>query len=144
MKRLVSLVFLVAVGAMASACGDDTSDGGSGAAGSGSGGIEPKLSVIESQIFKGSCSLSTSCHGAGGLTPDLSAGKAFGSVVDKASSFEPTKKLVVPGKPDESLLYLVLKDKQGAIGRMPSGGSPLPADKIEAIRAWIAAGAQNN
>jgi len=44
--------------------------------------------------------------------------------------------LVVPGRPDDSLLV-----SQIASGDMPKDGKPLAPEKLEVIRAWIAAGA---
>ena len=47
---------------------------------------------------------------------------------------------VVAGKPDESLLIHVL-ERAGEIPQMPADGGPLPAEQIEVLRRWIAAGA---
>ena len=49
---------------------------------------------------------------------------------------------MVPGEPSESLLYIVVKDglPNGGIRKMPPGVS-LSDEKVEAIRAWIEAGA---
>ncbi len=47
---------------------------------------------------------------------------------------------VLPGKPEESLLIRVL-ESGGDIPQMPADGSPLSADQIGLVRAWIAAGA---
>jgi len=54
-------------------------------------------------------------------------------------------KRVAAGMPEMSLLYLkVQQDMDPPCGvRMPTGGM-LPADKVELIRAWIAAGANND
>jgi hypothetical protein len=45
---------------------------------------------------------------------------------------------VVPGQPDASKFYRMLKQ-----GAMPPSG-PLPPDKVEIVRRWIAQGAKNN
>jgi mono/diheme cytochrome c family protein len=47
---------------------------------------------------------------------------------------------VVPGKADDSLLYLAVTGDAG-IDRMPLKRPPLAPDQVEAIRAWIDAGA---
>ncbi len=54
------------------------------------------------------------------------AGSEFGSVVE-------------PGDPDASILLEMV-----AVGDMPEEGDPLTPEQIEAIRTWIAEGAQNN
>lgn len=145
MKRFSSVsLALLALGGLLAGCGGDEDEGG-GAAGAAQATIDPKLSVIETEVFKGGCALSASCHGAGGIVPDLTAGKSYASLVGRASDKEAGKTLVVAGKPDESMLYLVLKGSVGSVTRMPQGSSAgLDAAKIEAIRKWIADGALEN
>jgi hypothetical protein len=46
---------------------------------------------------------------------------------------------VVPGKPDESVLWQKVSTDQ-----MPAGGDPLPAEQKAFIRGWIAAGAPSS
>lgn len=56
-------------------------------------------------------------------------------------------KRVVPNKPDESLLYLVLtRTSAGSCDPpdMPSGGMKWDQEYIDQVKAWIEAGAQNN
>lgn len=43
---------------------------------------------------------------------------------------------VIPGKPDDSLVYTIVKSE-----KMPRGGPKLPAAQIAAIREWISQGA---
>ena len=43
---------------------------------------------------------------------------------------------VIPGKPDTSLVYTIVKS-----GKMPQGRPPLPTDQIADIRKWISEGA---
>jgi hypothetical protein len=97
-------------------------------------------------IFNRSCG-GSKCHvgeeqPAAGL--DLSPGKGLGSLVGVASTEIPSKQLVAPGSPDQSYLMCKISeecgDRQGA--RMPSGLAPLPAADVEALRAWIAGGAE--
>ena len=61
------------------------------------------------------------------------------------------KRLVVPGKPMESLLYLKLQTPPppNCGMRMPlpvenAAPRPAPAPEIEIIRSWIASGAREN
>ncbi|MDD9971050.1 MAG: hypothetical protein OXR73_32735, partial [Myxococcales bacterium] len=52
---------------------------------------------------------------------------------------------VTAGDPDTSLLMEKLEEAMPSCGgQMPPGGEPLPAEEIERIRSWIAAGAPNN
>jgi hypothetical protein len=142
MKRVscVSLA-LLALGGLLAGCGGDEDEGG-GAAGAAQATIDPKLSVIQTEILDKSCAFS-SCHGAGAVAPEMTAGKSRANLVDRASNFEAGKQLVVPGKPDESLLYLVLKGSVGQVNQMPKG-SKLDDAKVEAVRKWIADGALDN
>jgi hypothetical protein len=53
-------------------------------------------------------------------------------------------RLVVPGDPNASLLYLKLSAAPACGDRMPQGASPLTAAQVEMVRSWIAAGAPND
>jgi hypothetical protein len=105
-------------------------------------GIAAKLSSIRSDIFTPNCS-ATSCHG--GANPvqglDLASDGVRARLVDVDSSVA-GQKLVVAGDPDASLLYLAVKEgfSSAGIRQMPPGVE-LSAEKLEAIRAWIEAGA---
>ena len=140
MKRIfLPFTMLLACGALLGACGDDDDDSSGGA---GSAAIEPTLSSIQAQVLTPVCATS-GCHG-GISEPSLKAGETFASVVDKVSTEgKSTKKYVVPNKPDESLLYLLLTGEEDGIPQMPLTGKLTDA-QIEAIRAWIAAGAKND
>lgn len=48
---------------------------------------------------------------------------------------------VVPGDPESSLFYTKLLAHPTCGERMPLGGGALPADQLEMVRSWIAAGA---
>ena len=85
-------------------------------------------------IFQQSC---VSCH-TGASAPlglDLSS---YQSVMRGASG----QPVVVPGKPDQSLL--VQKVKGTVAPQMPFGGPPLSATDVQHIEQWIANGAPNN
>ncbi|MBA3457249.1 MAG: hypothetical protein H0T42_29475 [Deltaproteobacteria bacterium] len=115
------------------------------------------LNFIETKIFATSCIFS-GCHNgantdAGRL--DLREGMAHAALVNKDSAIAPTYKYVVPTKPNESHLLLMIQhitpemmsppttapDPQ--IGYMPqnAGGRAICVQKREAIERWIMAGA---
>lgn len=119
----------------------DPPEGGGGARDFGlSNGAQP--------IFTRNCAFG-GCHG--GSSPqqgmNLSAGLAYSNTVNVPSRQVPRLYRVAPGDPDSSYLMLKLQGLAGAVGgvgtRMPLGGQLTPA-QIDTIRAWIAAGAQNN
>lgn len=113
--------------------------------------LEPKLSVIEREVFAKSCAFS-SCHdepGSAGLV--LRPGKAHGKLVNvrawnPAAASERLRR-VVSGKPERSFLVKKLQSgldsKFGAV--MPKGTDDgLDQPRLDAIIAWIARGAPND
>jgi hypothetical protein len=115
------------------------------------------LFAVVQAIFTAQC---TSCHDAKLVptpAPDrapvypmlpLTAGASYGALVGKPAIDACAGTLVKPGEPNGSYLYVVVNQDDPCTGhRMPRGGGnirppdPLPAPQIEAIRAWIAAGA---
>lgn len=110
---------------------------------------EVTLSGHVQPIFTASCAFS-GCHA--GSSPavgqNLSAGQAWGSIVNVPSQEVPALMRVRPSAPDSSYLVHKIQGTQGTVGgsggRMPLGGAPLTADQIAIIRAWIAAGALDN
>jgi len=99
------------------------------------------LSFVQENVLDVSCALS-GCH-AGGEFPDLSAGKSYANIVDVLSS--QGLKLVEPGDPDSSYLFVKIAGGAGMSGQlMPYGGAPLPDASVDAIRKWIADGALND
>jgi hypothetical protein len=107
--------------------------------------VEPTLTSIHDKIIQRSCN-SEACHG--GSTPegdlDLSTVEsAYAALVGVTSDGEPTFTRVVQGRPDDSLLYLVLLGTVGSLDQMPPGFE-LAADEVEAVRQWIEDGAENN
>jgi len=52
--------------------------------------------------------------------------------------------LVIPGDPDQSLLYQKLTGIQSCGKKMPDTAKPLTADQIELVHDWIADGAKND
>ena len=93
---------------------------------------------VQTTVFDLSCA-SSGCHG-GSAWPELSAGTAYGNIVNIEST--QGLPLVYPGRPDSSYLYLkLLPDAAVSGGRMPLGGPYLDAASLEIVRAWIESGA---
>jgi hypothetical protein len=107
--------------------------------------IAPTLSAIQAKIFTPNCASFSSCHGGASPQEGMSLqAPAAGALVGVASTEMPALMRVAPGDPDASYLLQKLERAMPAVGvRMPPD-QPLPANKIEAIRTWIAAGAQND
>jgi len=108
-------------------------------------GIEnPSFSDDIQPIFTQSCAVS-GCHGsstAGGL--DLRQGRSYAELVDAAAAGEPGRILVLPGNAGDSYLVIKLEGRQSIGSRMPLGGTPLSAARINTIRNWITGGARDN
>jgi mono/diheme cytochrome c family protein len=100
------------------------------------------LTQLQSTIFTPICS---SCHAPGGDSPNLTSGNSYASIVNVASTEQPSLLRIKPGDPDHS--YLVLK-AQGSAGisgvQMPALGTLLTQAQVDGIRSWVTAGALNN
>lgn len=100
-------------------------------------------------IFTANCAFS-GCHAGSSpaLGQNLSAGQAYGAIVNVPSQEVPALLRVHPDFPDSSYLVHKIQGTQGSVGgsggRMPLGGAALTSEDIAIIRAWIAAGAPNN
>lgn len=112
--------------------------------------LPDKFSDIQTRTFDKTCN-SGSCHG--GSFPkallDLTAANSYeqllGNTIQNSAAKNRYPKLVVPGKPDSSFLYLKVKGPRSDEGaQMPERLDPLPAGEIEAIRTWILRGAPND
>src|SRR6516225_7605261 len=92
---------------------------------------EPAWASQARMVFAARCA---GCHG-----PDLAKPKGrFGYVLDLRRVAD-NPEMVIPGRPDESELWALVRH-----GDMPPADSPhgpLTATEKEVIRAWIAAGA---
>lgn len=129
-------LWLAALAACLGGCSDqgDPTDGEPDGAISYAGDIQP--------IFSASCA-SNDCHGGPepALGLSLVAGSSYANIVDQPSLQRPDLRLVLPGEPDSSYLYLKLVGTAGIDGaRMPFGGT-LPQASIDRIGDWIARGA---
>ena len=135
----IALFLLVGVACAGDGTGLDGDDGGD----------EVTLSRDVQPIFTGNCVFS-GCHA--GSSPEqgmsLSAGQAFGSVVNVAARELPSMNRVTPDQPDNSYLVHKVQGTHLAAGgsgsRMPLNRSPLSQSDIDLIREWIQAGAQLN
>jgi hypothetical protein len=101
------------------------------------------LTFIQDNVFSATCARST-CHTstnqAGGLV--LEQGMAHDNLVGKASTQHAGWMRVVAGQPDMSYLLVAIGGADGPDrGTMPWAMPMLCQEKIEAIRRWIAAGA---
>jgi hypothetical protein len=94
---------------------------------------------IQSTIF----TICTNCHIGGGAPQGLrlDPANAYALLVNVASNEVPALLRVNPGNPDASYLVQKIQGNAAVGGRMPLGGQPLPQDRIDLVRRWIAAGA---
>ena len=92
------------------------------------------------------------CHSPGGsavmdhgIAMNLTAGRAYDSIVNQTSVQNPTWTIVAPGDSASSLLYLKVSSDDPPVGvRMPRFTHPLSGSEIGLIRDWIDQGALNN
>lgn len=101
---------------------------------------------VQQEIFNPSCALS-GCHSAASSASglNLAAGAAFNNIVNVASVEQPSKDRIEPGNPVGSYLWLKVTGDSSISGvRMPRGRPALSQDRLDLLRAWIEAGAQND
>jgi hypothetical protein len=105
--------------------------------GDGDGLCTPELAALRSEIFTPSCALPT-CHNstdaAGGL--DFEASDLEAELVGAPSGTCDGWIRVVPGTPDESLLYLKVAGPAPCGTLMPPNAG-LPAEQAACVRSWI-------
>ena len=109
----------------------------------------PTLSGDVQPILTANCAFS-GCHA--GASPaqgmNLSDGQTYTNTVNVASNELPSMDRIEPGDPDNSYLVNKVQGTQAGVGggggQMPLGGTPLTTEQVDAIRAWVAAGAMNN
>jgi len=105
--------------------------------------LHSDLAWIQQKVFTTTCL--AMCHS--GSNPDagmdLSAGRAWSSLVNQPSTQFSGWTRVVPGDPKASMLMVQLGGESGPEleGTMPWGQPALCPEKIDAIRRWITAGA---
>ncbi len=84
-------------------------------------------------IFSKSCSVS-GCHSNGGIKPDLSADKAYNTLING--------NYVDITNPEKSELYLWMTGKKNTA--MPVGSASNPSNINQLVLAWVKQGAKNN
>ena len=95
---------------------------------------------IQDTVFTPIC---TQCH-IGANAPQglrLDAANSYALLVNVNSNEVPALKRVNPGNPDQSYIVQKISGTAAVGGRMPLGQAPLPQDRIDLIRSWIASGA---
>jgi len=98
------------------------------------------LSSIRTDIFEPRCNFSA-CHGGENPVRGLDLqNDPFGTLVNIESEENPSVLRVVPGNPDASLLFQIIKGSVGATRQMPPNVT-LPDEDVEKVRSWILAGA---
>lgn len=109
--------------------------------------FESTWQAIQQRVLEDNGCTNLLCHGSspGQADLDLSAGVAYGELLDIASTGSPYDR-VEPASPISSSLYLkLLKAADPSVDiagdGMPTGLGPIDADLIEAVRVWILAGA---
>ncbi len=104
----------------------------------------PMFSMDVQPVFTGKCALAD-CHGAAkSASLQLTAGMAYGNLVNVKSSEDPRFMRIMPGMPDSSYLVMKIEGRQTVGARMPFRRTPLSASQIQLIRGWIQAGASKN
>lgn len=112
------------------------------------GGSATTFTQIRTLILEPRCATSACHSGANPVAPPrLDGAEAWDAIVDQPSSV-PGVLYVDTQTPDDSYLLHTLLDTAGDVGgstqRMPQSETELDDSEIEAIRAWIAAGAPND
>ena len=158
----VGMAGTAAISGGAATAGSAAASGGSpiaGAAGSDAGsGVPATFDTVKLVLGGGGgimpCSAAP-CHGVNGVAPPdrplelppMDDSQLYANLTSYVSRACNDKKLVEPGKPDQSALVTILKGPCGATPRMPYGCSPeagdcIPDEYIQAVAAWITAGAR--
>ncbi|HET8939276.1 MAG TPA: PQQ-binding-like beta-propeller repeat protein [Polyangiales bacterium] len=106
---------------------------------------EPTYSAIYSEILEPQGCTADRCHGGLGLKLSKQD-TGFKSLQDDVGSGACAgMKFIVPGKPNESLLYRKVADEMPPCGaRMPLSLMPLDAEQLTQMRTWIEMGAKEN
>lgn len=114
--------------------------------------IEPTLDDLQKRIFGVSCGLSTSCHSGSSAKEglDLSTAAATFSFVGEPSTQMPSAELFDESSPEDSYVLRKLRGMRiadesstgvKATQMPPPPSTPLCAEKIDMIEAWVRAGA---
>ena len=126
-----------------------TSDSGSAATGGGRNGNDDgvggppglTLAQLSAEIFTPHCATS-GCHAGTNPSQGLSLEmNRIASEIINADSKGSDLKLVDPGNPERSYLFMKVRGDDGISGSRMPPSKPLSQEEIEKIRSWIASGA---
>ncbi len=134
---MVRLLPVVALALGAAGCG------GSGGPGGAVVPPTPTFQDVQASIFTPHCALS-GCHVSPGapFNLDLSAGAAYGNVLNVSSAELPAFDRIEPSLAQDSYLYMKVSGDPRILGDpMPALGPPLSAQKLQLLADWIAQGA---
>jgi hypothetical protein len=125
-------------------CGDDGSASqGEESGASGAMGTAPSFTEVNERVFVSGC-VFKACHGAKGPQAGLDLETdPYAAIVDIVAQNANTK-LVAAGDPNASYLYEKIARAMPAVGERMPPKSPLSDERIELVRAWIAAGAKKD
>lgn len=100
---------------------------------------------VQNEIFTPSCAR-IGCHDPLGQQSQLvlTAGRAYGEIVNRASVEMPSLARVKPNDPSNSYLYRKLTGAGITGDRMPQTLPPLSDAQIKLVRDWIRRGAPND
>jgi len=122
--------------------GSGSSSSGTASSSGGSGAVTADFQSIQDNVFTPICSR---CH-IGASAPEglqLDAAHSYNLLVGVPSVEQPALERVNPGDPDHSYMILKIEGAAGISGgQMPFGETPLPQATIDAMRQWVADGAQ--
>jgi hypothetical protein len=131
--------------------------GGAGGGGGGSGATSANAATFSEVFNLLQCRQCGLCHGgAAGLSFTTSKSEAYETLVGSDLMGKPAgtateggmcagQKRVVPGMPEQSLLFVKIAGTQKCGTIMPPSPAPaLNAGEVERVRSWIAAGAKKN
>lgn len=146
--RLASLLLVSLFACGALACGGEMpSSSDSGVS------LPPTLTRVEAELFAISCNFSA-CHNSGptAMKGLELTGKTHAKIVNVMSVEKPGTVLIAPGRPDDSFLLDKMLNRnlpmapqgEAAWTPMPFPLGGVEADRIELLRAWIAAGAKDD
>lgn len=112
--------------------------------------LAPTMTNVQVEIFDKSCGRFLGCHQGAAPAADLNLEAPARAKLQRASVQRPERLLVVPEDPEASFLMDKLLGRGLPVGipggsvRMPPSSPSIEAERLELVRAWIAAGALDN
>jgi hypothetical protein len=109
--------------------------------------IDPSATFtrVQTEIFTPTCA-NIGCHNPVGQQSQLvlTAGQAYGNIVNVSSVEMPQLRRIQPGDPASSYLYRKITGAGITGDRMPQSLPPLSDAQIKLVRDWIRRGAPND